>query len=176
MEDGEVSVGEFGGRIRDVVLGEEGLDPNPPSKRTVGDLGPSIPDPEIGGPWPSVPREPFLTGERGLVLGVIVCLKGSDMGITGEVMGIGIDRKGREGEMEMGFGVIELVGMFGVTVLAVTFVLGIFELGVSLLITGLGVGLIELDVTIGVVVTVMTGVGITGLGRVPMGSSSSMIE
>ncbi len=70
MEDGEVRVGEFGGRIRDVVLGEKDLDPNPPSKRTVGDLGSSIPDPEIGGPWPSVPRELFLTGERGLVLGV----------------------------------------------------------------------------------------------------------
>ena len=99
MEDGEVSVGEFGGRIRDVVLGEEGLAPNPPSKWTPGDLGPSIPDPEIGGPWPSVPREPFLTGERGLVLGVWVCLTGSDVGMTGEVMGSGIDRKGREGEI-----------------------------------------------------------------------------
>ncbi len=98
------------------------------------------------------------------------------MGITGVVMGIGIDRKGREGKMDMGLGVIELVGMFGVTVLAATFGLGSFELGVSLLITGLGVGLIELDVTIGDVVTVTPGVGITGLGRVPIGSSSSMIE
>ncbi len=76
------------------------------------------------------------------VLGIWVCLTGSDVGMTGEVMGSGIDRKGREGEMEMGFGVIELVGMFGVTVLDVTFEF-------SLLITGLGVGLIELEMTIG---------------------------
>ncbi len=68
------------------------------------------------------------------------------MGITGEVMRIGIDRKGREGGMEMGFGVIELVGMFGVTILDVTFEF-------SLLITGLGVGLIELEMTIGVGIT-----------------------
>ncbi len=173
MEDGEVRVGEFGGRIRDVVLGEEDLDLNPPSKRTVGDLGPSIPDPEIGGPWPSVPGVPFLNGEGGLmfkwVLGVWVFLTGSDVGMTGEVMGSGKDRKGREGGMEMGFGVIELVGVFGVTVLNMTF-------ESSLLITGLWVGLIELDVKIGVGVTVTPGVGITGLGRVPIGSSSSMIK
>ncbi len=85
--------------------------------------------------------------------------------------------------MEMGFGVIELVGMFRVTVLAVTFGLGIFELGVSLLITGLGVGLIELDVTIGVGITGLVAglivtlvVGMTGLERGPICSSSSMIE
>ena len=36
-------------------------------------------------------------------------------------MGIGIDRKGKEGEIEMGFGVIELVGMFWFTILDVTF-------------------------------------------------------
>ncbi len=83
------------------------------------------------------------------------------MGMTGEVMGSGIDRKGREGGMKMEFGVTELVGMFEVTVLDITF-------ESSLLITGLGVGLIELEMTIGV--------GITGMGRGPVGSSSSMIE
>ncbi len=80
---------------------EEGLAPNPPSKRTAGDLGPSIFDPKIGKPWPSVPRKPGnLTGERGLVfkwmLGVWVCLTGSDVGMTGgmgsDVVGSGIDR------------------------------------------------------------------------------------
>ena len=88
-------------------------------------------------------------------------MTGSDGGMTGEVIGIGIDRNGREDGMEMGFGVVELVGMFGVTVLGITF-------ESSLLITGLGVGLIELEMTIGV--------GITGMGRGPVGSSSSMIE
>ncbi len=61
----------------------------------------------------------------------------------------------------MGFGVIELVGMFGVTVLVLTF-------ESSLLITGLGDDLIELEMKVGV--------GITGMGRGPVGSSSSMIE
>ncbi len=88
-------------------------------------------------------------------------MTGSDGGMTGEVIGSGIDRNGREEGMEMGFGVVELVVMFGVTVLGITF-------ESSLLITGLGVGLIELEMTIGV--------GITGIGRGPVGSSSSMIE
>ena len=91
-----------------------------------------------------------MTGERWLVLRIWVCLTGSDEGMTGEVMGIGIDRKGKEGEMEMGFGVIELVGMFWFTILDVTFELGIF--------------VFELGVTIGVGITgVAIGVGITGL-------------
>ena len=138
-------------------------------------MGPSVPDPEVGGPWPSVPRDPFLTGERGLVfkwgLGLWVCLTGSEGGMTGEVIGIGIDRDGREGGMEMGFGVVELVGMFGVTVLDITFEF-------SLLITGLGVGLIGLEMTIGVGITVLVLGLIVRLG-VETGttvSSSSMIE
>ena len=110
------------------------------------------------------------------VIVVCVCLTGSDVGMTGGVMGSGIDRRGREGEMEMGFGVIELVGMIGVIILDVTFEF-------SLLITGLGVGLIELEMTMGVGITglvvgliVTLGVGITRLGRGPIDSSSSMIE
>ena len=98
--------------------------------------------------------------------------------MTGGVIGSGMDRRGREGEMEMGCGaggrgmggemdmgcgVIELVGMSGVTVLAVTFGLGILELGSVPV-----VGLVELDGTLGR--------GITGLGIGPIGSSSSMIE
>ena len=76
--------------------------------------------------------------------------------MTGEVIGSGIDRNGREEGMEMGFGVVELVVMFGVTVLDITF-------ESSLLITGLGVGFTELGVTLGVGITVL-GVGLTVLG------------
>ena len=84
-------------------------------------------------------------------------------------MGIGIDRKGKEGEMEMGFGVIELVGMFWFTILDVTFELGIELVGMFwftiLDVTfEIGIFVFELGVTIGVGITgVAIGVEITGL-------------